>query len=57
MKIYGFVYITTCLENGKIYNGQTTNWKDASYKGSGELFRRALKKHGKNKFKRKILRI
>lgn len=57
MKIYGFVYITTCLENGKIYIGQTTNWKDASYKGSGELFRRALKKYGKNKFKRRILRI
>lgn len=57
MEIYGFIYITTCLVNNKIYIGQTTNWKDASYKGSGELFRRALKKYGKDKFKRKVLRV
>lgn len=57
-KIVGFVYITTCLANDKIYVGQHSvksgNWK---YIGSGNLLRRAIKKFGRKEFKRKILRI
>lgn len=55
-KIVGFVYITTCLVNDKIYVGQHSvksgNWK---YIGSGNLLRRAIKKFGRKEFKRKIL--
>lgn len=57
MKIYGVIYKTTCLVNGKIYIGQTVHWRDKSYLGSGVAFVEAVKKYGKNKFKRKILKI
>lgn len=58
MKIFGFIYLTTCLVNGKIYIGQhTVNNGDWNYIGSGVLFLRVLKKYGKKNFKRKILRV
>lgn len=57
MKIYGIIYKTTCLVNGKIYIGQTVHWRDKSYLGSGVALVEAVKKYGKNKFKRKILKI
>lgn len=57
MKIYGIIYITTCLVNGKIYIGQTIHWQDKSYLGSGVALCEAVKKYGRNRFKRKILKI
>ena len=57
MKIYGIIYITTCLVNGKVYIGQTIHWKDKSYLGSGVALCEAVKKYGRSKFKRKILKV
>lgn len=61
MKPIGWIYLTTNLVNGKIYIGQHVISSDkranATYIGSGELFKRALNKYGKENFKRKILRV
>lgn len=57
MKIYGIIYKTTCLVNGKIYIGQTIHWQDKSYLGSGVALCEAVKKYGRKKFKRKILKV
>ena len=61
MKPIGWIYLTTNIVNGKIYVGKHEILKDkkvnANYIGSGELFKRALKKYGKENFKRKILRL
>lgn len=57
MKIYGIIYITTCLVNGKVYIGQTIHWQDKSYLGSGVALCEAVKKYGRSKFKRKILKV
>lgn len=61
MKPIGWIYLTTNIANGKIYVGkhEISNDKkiNANYIGSGELFKRALDKYGKEKFKRKILRL
>ena len=57
MKIYGFIYKTTCLVNGKIYIGQTVRWRDKFYLGSGTAICKAIKRYGKQNFKRKILRL
>lgn len=56
-KIYGIVYITTCLVNGKVYIGQTIHWQDKSYLGSGVALCEAVKKYGRSKFKRKMLKV
>ena len=57
----GFIYLTTNLVNGKIYIGKHEFSKhkkvNSTYLGSGELFKRAVKKYGKENFKRKILRL
>ena len=53
----GYIYLTTCLANGKIYVGRHELNGDKKYIGSGELFKRAVKKYGKENFKRKILRL
>ena len=52
------VYITANLVNGKQYVGDhsTENIND-SYKGSGLLILRAIKKYGKENFEREILEI
>ena len=57
MKPIGYIYLTTCLVNGKIYVGRHELNRDKKYIGSGELFKLAVKKYGKENFKRKILRI
>lgn len=56
-KVFGIVYITTCLVNGKVYIGQTIHWQDKSYLGSGVALCEAVKKYGRSKFKRKILKV
>lgn len=59
--LYGFVYVTTNLVNGKMYVGQkkiknkSGNWKE--YLGSGTLFKKAIEKHGIENFKRTIIDI
>lgn len=54
--IYGFIYITENLINHKLYVGQkafTEKWR--TYLGSGIMLTRAIKKYGKNNFKRHII--
>ena len=56
--MYGFTYITTNLINGMKYVGRRKcdkygTWK--SYLGSGRAFKQALKKYGKENFKREII--
>lgn len=61
MKPIGFVYLTTNIINGKIYVGQhilsgNKKW-NATYLGSGTLMEKAIKKYGRENFKRKILKV
>lgn len=56
--MYGFIYITTNLVNGKQYIGQhkiLNNSKDDSYLGSGKLLKMAITNYGKENFQREIL--
>lgn len=61
MKPIGWIYLTTNIVNGKIYVGkhEISNDKklNATYIGSGTLFKRAFDKYGEENFKRKILRL
>lgn len=49
-----FVYITTNIVNGKKYIGKCSTGSN-TYLGSGTAFNTALKKYGKDNFKREIL--
>lgn len=51
---YGFIYITTNLINGKKYIGQKKGYND-TYLGSGKILKLAIKKYGRENFKREIL--
>lgn len=51
-----YIYKTTNLINQKIYIGQHTKSKDDSYLGSGLLILRAIKKYGKQNFKKEIIK-
>ena len=53
--MYGFIYITTNLINGKQYIGQHKGDGNDKYLGSGEQITRAIKKYGRENFKREIL--
>lgn len=61
MKPIGFVYLTTNIVNGKIYVGQYTFKADkrlnANYLGSGTVIEQAIKKYGRENFKRRILKV
>lgn len=55
--MYGYIYKTTNLVNGKIYIGQhkAEKFEPEIYLGSGTLFRRALYKYGKDNFTQQLL--
>lgn len=53
-KVFGIIYKTTCLVNGKIYIGQNTTG-NKNYLGSGTLVRAAIKKYGRENFIRETL--
>lgn len=58
VKIYGFIYLTTNLVNGKKYIGQhiiSNTKRDETYLGSGTYLIKAIKKYGKENFKREII--
>lgn len=55
-KIYHILYRTTNIINNKEYTGvHSTNNLEDGYLGSGRKFKAALKKYGKDNFKRTIL--
>lgn len=56
--MYGYIYITTNLVNGKIYVGQHKVHNDTfnpKYYGSGRLLRKALNHYGKENFKVELI--
>ena len=53
--MYGFIYITTNLINGRQYIGQHKGDGKDGYLGSGSLLKLAINKYGKENFKREIL--
>lgn len=55
--MYGYIYKTTNLINGKIYIGQKKSDKflGQSYLGSGKVIRREIRVHGKDNFKVELL--
>lgn len=55
--MYGFIYLTTNLINGKQYIGMCTysNKKYQAYLGSGKLLLEDIKKYGRNNFSRMII--
>jgi hypothetical protein len=53
----GYIYKTTNLVNGKVYIGQRFGNKKIRglYLGSGVLIKKAIRKYGRNSFKREIV--
>lgn len=56
LEISMIVYKTTNLINGKTYIGQDSK-NNPDYLGSGTIIKRAIKKYGKENFKKEILEI
>jgi group I intron endonuclease len=55
-KIYFYIYEVTNLVNGKTYVGQhITNDLEDGYLGSGKALKAAIKKYGRDNFKKEIL--
>ena len=55
-QIYHIVYLTTNLVNQKFYVGVHSTYNlDDGYLGSGKFLKKAIKKHGREKFQRQIL--
>lgn len=55
--MYGYIYKTTNLINGKIYIGQHKSQVfDKEYHGSGKLIRRAFEKYGIENFKTELIK-
>lgn len=55
--MYGYIYITTNLINGKQYIGKhISSTFDEEYKGSGILLQKAINKYGKENFETKLLK-
>jgi group I intron endonuclease len=50
------IYKTTNLVNGKFYIGKK-EYDSPTYLGSGYILKRAIKKHGKENFKKEILEV
>lgn len=48
------IYKTTNIINGKVYIGQS-KYQNPNYYGSGKILLKAIKKHGKQNFKKEIL--
>lgn len=53
--MYGYIYKTTNLVNGKIYVGQHKGKYTPEYLGSGILINRAIEKYGVENFKNEVL--
>lgn len=53
--MYGYIYKTTNLINGKIYIGQHKGKMSSHYIGSGNLMKLAIAKHGKENFSMDII--
>lgn len=54
--MFGYIYITENLVNGKRYIGKKSSpEQDMNYLGSGKLIKRAIKKYGKENFKCEVL--
>ena len=54
--MYGYIYLTTNLINGKIYVGQHISLSfDEKYAGSGTILQKAFKKYGRENFSTEIL--
>ena len=55
--MYGYIYLTTNLVNGKKYVGKhKSSYFDPEYKGSGKLLWRAINKYGWDSFKVEIIK-
>lgn len=56
--MYGVIYKTTNLVNGKIYVGQhKTKIIEDGYIGSGKLIQRSIEKYGRENFSRVVLEV
>lgn len=55
--MYGYIYLTTNLVNGKMYVGQKkSSYFNPNYKGSGKILWRAIEKYGWDNFKVELLK-
>lgn len=58
VRVFGFIYITTNLVNNRKYIGKCeynriNGWEE--YLGSGKILRQAIKKYGRENFRREII--
>jgi group I intron endonuclease len=53
--MYGIIYLTTNLINGKKYIGMCKSTHTKNYLGSGKLLKYAIKKYGRENFTREVL--